>query len=496
MPTVGDRWRRPLCGCSGRRPPGARTGDGCSPSPRPSRCAPSNALCRRSPTRATIPIGSPRWRASPRTGWPGRCTSGGCSATRSRRELLAALPLEDMELDPSGPDIAALREPAGTDDDRFWRAIAVARLGDLATLDRELDRLDRGQSAPHVFDGSPWTAYEQLAAVRPLPPDVEAHLLARPPGLVVWALTGTADAEGTPLDDSAPRRRGGRSDGAGPVARRGRCGGDAGAPRRRHARRLRRRERGRRVGAVVPRAGAADGRAVQLCGSTAASEAQLAWLAGRGGLRRAAVEMAGDIIANPQRRDEALAFLREIARTYTANPFEGSGSGAPAPPPRFELVEDRAASPAITTAGAGPRHRGRRHLLRRRRRLVAPTAPPVASRSPNGTTPPGSPRRPTRGGRDLHVHAGPPVAGNMLQGVTRIAGNEVPEGGLLTSWLVRAGRRALRTTDPRPCRVGAGGTASRSGSPASSCWSHRRAPARSGRSACWPRPARCASTSP
>ena len=310
-------------------------------------------------------------------------------------EVLAALPLEDIELDPAGSEIAGLREPAGTDDDRLWRAIAVARLGDLATLDRELDRLDRGESAPHVFDGSPWTAYEQLAAVRPLPPDVEAHLLDRPPGLVVWALTGTADAEGTPLDDARHAVEVGAPTAPAPspaeagaaVMRLLRAGGTPGDFVAGNA--------VVELALSFPALELPTVELFELCGRTAARSAQLAWLAGRSGLRRAAVEMAGDVVANPERRDDALAFLREIARTYAANPFEGSGGGAPAPPPRssWSTTRRRPASPRRRR----PRHRRRRRVVRRRGARRRPTAPPVV-RTPNGTTPPGSPRRPTRGG--------------------------------------------------------------------------------------------------
>ena len=123
---------------------------------------------------------------------------------------LAMAPLEH-----SGLDYRHIQEYARKldADARFWLALAVGRLGNYARLD---EAFAPGAPLPTLFWGSPWTAYERIAAIRPVPErlhrvllDMLARLdetrvsqdygLARALRLTVWAATGTADAEGSPL---------------------------------------------------------------------------------------------------------------------------------------------------------------------------------------------------------------------------------------------------------------------------------------------------------
>lgn len=125
-------------------------------------------------------------------------------------EAMAAMPVEDV-LTPS--DV-----PAVTPDDAtsFWRALVLARLGQYESIDAFFS----GQApVPDIFYGSPWTAYDAIARVRPIPEPMRAHLLQslalldtqpaeRQPNyetqrllqLTVWAVTGIADAEGTLIE--------------------------------------------------------------------------------------------------------------------------------------------------------------------------------------------------------------------------------------------------------------------------------------------------------
>lgn len=126
--------------------------------------------------------------------------------------LLAALPIERAL-----ESAAQLPEPRNgiAEDARFWWALARARLGDLSPLESLFYADD---NLPFLFWDEPWSAYEQIAAIKPLPPRQHAQLLAllaqadadeaagtldpeqaRALRLTVWAATGTADAEGTPL---------------------------------------------------------------------------------------------------------------------------------------------------------------------------------------------------------------------------------------------------------------------------------------------------------
>ena len=124
--------------------------------------------------------------------------------------LLAIAPLEITTLTPA--DI-----PPSTDG-ALWRALAVGRLGDLAPLEAVFAPK---AAEPPLFWGSPWVAYDRIAAVRPLPDRLRAalerllarldrpeagldHDLARALRLTVWAATGIADAEGSPLPPPRP----------------------------------------------------------------------------------------------------------------------------------------------------------------------------------------------------------------------------------------------------------------------------------------------------
>ncbi len=130
---------------------------------------------------------------------------GGLADFRS----LAAMPVEEViTLD----DVPL---PHGSPSAPYWHALVVARLGEFGPLDAFFS----GEAPePDLFWGSPWTAYDEVARIRPEPALMRAHLLemlarldATPaplqPGhatqrllrLTVWAATGIADAEGTPL---------------------------------------------------------------------------------------------------------------------------------------------------------------------------------------------------------------------------------------------------------------------------------------------------------
>lgn len=124
-------------------------------------------------------------------------------------EGLATMPLEaagtrlsELPAPPSDPDTPA----------RLWHALAAARLGE----HRWLDEFLTGQMPePWIFDGSPGQPYAQIAAMRPLPEALRTYLLAMRPRaeaiddparrrmaqIVIWAATGSADAEGSPLVD-------------------------------------------------------------------------------------------------------------------------------------------------------------------------------------------------------------------------------------------------------------------------------------------------------
>ena len=126
--------------------------------------------------------------------------------------LLAAMPLED-----AGVRAEALPPPREHDNafsNRFWWALCRARVGDFDPIDA---CFAPGVAPDDLFWGSPWSAYAEIARVRPIPQPMRRHLLralealeamgddgglghdlARALRLTVWAATGIADAEGNP----------------------------------------------------------------------------------------------------------------------------------------------------------------------------------------------------------------------------------------------------------------------------------------------------------
>ena len=122
-------------------------------------------------------------------------------------ERLAAMPLE-LE----GVTLSRLPAPPGKDhpDARMWYALAVARLGDFRSIDAFLVG---DEPEPLIFYGAPWTSYARIAAMRPLPSALHAHLRealpwsdhiddpsrARVARIIIWAATGSADADGEPI---------------------------------------------------------------------------------------------------------------------------------------------------------------------------------------------------------------------------------------------------------------------------------------------------------
>lgn len=115
--------------------------------------------------------------------------------------FLAKMPVEDhLRTD----DIPALPE-AAVPSSSLWHSLTLARLG----VFKPLDQILTGETPePELFWGSPWSAYDDLAALRPVPSALQEHLLAymanvdhlpKAGQLIVWALTGEADAQGQPI---------------------------------------------------------------------------------------------------------------------------------------------------------------------------------------------------------------------------------------------------------------------------------------------------------
>jgi hypothetical protein len=135
-------------------------------------------------------------------------------------ERLAALPVEDVAVGIG--ELAPLLAHESRDV-QFFGAVAMARVGTVGALDERLDVFGTGD-VPEWMWGSPFVVYTRVAAVRPLPPALVRHLttrltsvphladveapsssLAHIHDVVVWALTGVADAEGTLLLDGPDR---------------------------------------------------------------------------------------------------------------------------------------------------------------------------------------------------------------------------------------------------------------------------------------------------
>lgn len=120
-------------------------------------------------------------------------------------EGLACMPLEDIGIDPN-----PLRQFVDHEapDVRLWAALALARLGETAPLDAVLENLP--DDLPSLFWGAPWTAYDRLSAMQPVPAHLRDYLLAKHETsgkdlahemeLLIWAVTGVADAEGSPIN--------------------------------------------------------------------------------------------------------------------------------------------------------------------------------------------------------------------------------------------------------------------------------------------------------
>lgn len=118
-------------------------------------------------------------------------------------ELLATMPLEEAGIAPG--EIPSI--PRGADPDtRVWRALALARLGRFRAVNSVLKA--HTLDAP-MFQGNPWTPYDRIAAMRPVPPPMRRHLLkAHSKGRtselgrrIVWAVTGIASATGEPIEE-------------------------------------------------------------------------------------------------------------------------------------------------------------------------------------------------------------------------------------------------------------------------------------------------------
>lgn len=126
-------------------------------------------------------------------------------------EGLATMPLERVGVSLSRLPLSPA-EPSSPA--RLWHALAAARLGEYRWLDRFLTGQE---SEPTIFYGSPAAPYSQIAAMRPLPDALHTHLMAMLPRaariadparqrmalIVVWAATGSADADGSAFGDPA-----------------------------------------------------------------------------------------------------------------------------------------------------------------------------------------------------------------------------------------------------------------------------------------------------
>ena len=125
---------------------------------------------------------------------------------------LAAMPLEAQ-----GVAISSIPVPTEDADPevRLWYALAVARLGEFAALDAFLEGREQ---EPGMFWGSPGVPYARIAAMRPVPGAMDEHLRAALPAverleeqlaaktarIIIWAATGMANAEGSPIAAAAP----------------------------------------------------------------------------------------------------------------------------------------------------------------------------------------------------------------------------------------------------------------------------------------------------
>jgi len=291
--------------------------------------------------------------------------------------ILAALPLEEEGVRAAEiPPVPSDSPPSAG----FWRALALARVGEYG----ELDAVFEGQvPAPEFFWGSPWSAYAEIAQVRPIPGAMREHLLGllaecqeqpneRLIQLTVWAATGIADAEGNPIaveppESAAPPRR---SNVATPGT--GAESPDALARRivalvkdgNRRAAALASGawanvEIGNQIIESVPFVAPPDSWPVaelateQLRAARAAlDDEQMGWLLARDDPARVIRELAGLLAgtADPRDRSRLLGLLATVADRIAGragSPYRGAGGGPPPPDGRTPLIDDEPHAAAI-----------------------------------------------------------------------------------------------------------------------------------------------------
>lgn len=90
-------------------------------------------------------------------------------------ESLAAMPLESQNVKPRDIPTVKQEDNSSSRDARFWRSLALARLGEYKPLKRFL----RGkEDEPSIFGGDPWTPFTRIAHIRPIPEKMRIHLLS------------------------------------------------------------------------------------------------------------------------------------------------------------------------------------------------------------------------------------------------------------------------------------------------------------------------------
>ncbi len=122
---------------------------------------------------------------------------------------IACLRIEQYDVEPSLFEGALHSRDVDT---RLWASIAVAKLGQFERLERILAELD--DNPPSFMWGDPWSGYAVLSEAAPVPPTMYDALVAlyddergRNQKLVIGALTGNWDAEGSPLGQQSQQER-------------------------------------------------------------------------------------------------------------------------------------------------------------------------------------------------------------------------------------------------------------------------------------------------